>query len=191
MSGQLHTPTALPSSKNTGSCWKGSWLDVRGTFGEEKISCPTEIRNTSLPARGIVTLPLCKEPRTQGYAEASSWSNETLCVRSFKVDGNSIEDIETKLCVGRSGFGFDWGSKLPVQPTQPPVQGVRLLSPPLRGTGRETDHCHNLLKRLRMSGAIPTLPYAFMMCTGSYLTVSNQTTYIFFSRRLPQCSKST
>ena len=108
----------------------------------------------------------------------------------LKIDGNSIDDIETKLCEGRSGVGFDRAPKLPVQPIKPPIHGVRLLHPLSRWVGRETDHCHNLLARLRISGAISILPYAFMKCTGRILTVSNQTTYIF-SRRRSQRSKST
>jgi len=108
----------------------------------------------------------------------------------LKVDGNSLDDIETKLCEGRSGVGFDRASKLPVQPTEPPIHVVRLLYPLLWRAGREIDYCHNLLTRLRMSGAIPILPYAVMICTGRILTVSNQTKYLFIRRR-SQCSKST
>jgi hypothetical protein len=75
----------------------------------------------------------------------------------LKVDGNSVDGIETKQCDGRSGVRFARASKPPVQPTQPQIHGV-LLSPSLRRAGSETDHCHNLLTRLRMSGAIPILP---------------------------------
>jgi hypothetical protein len=88
----------------------------------------------------------------------------------LKSEGNSVDGLETKLCGGRSGVGFARRSKPPVQPTQPPIHGA-LLSPSLRRAERETDHCHNPLTRLGMSGAIPILPYAFIM-----FTVNNQMT---------------
>jgi hypothetical protein len=57
-SGQLYSPTALPSEKNRGTKWIGGWVSPRaglGGFEEEKITClPAGMRTLGCRVRRVL-----------------------------------------------------------------------------------------------------------------------------------------
>jgi hypothetical protein len=123
VSGQNHTPAALPPAKNPGNRWIGGWMGPRVCleFWEKwKIPCPTRIRTRGRLEGRWQALPI----DLQAVSSVSPHSSLTP-VFSFQSKSIFRTEVILSLYWGHGGYSHGWPPYLPRGLTLPPP-----------------DHCH-------------------------------------------------